>query len=95
MGDAMITEIRRSRISLHRAKKGYDYPTLRLPHQFSVLAGLPTCIYQTVHQGALAFLVVIAPTSASDYTIEECENDVECSKTPSSHVEDDAARMAA
>jgi hypothetical protein len=95
MRDAMITEIHRSKISLHRAKKGYDYPTLRLPHQFSVLAGLPTCIYQTVHQGALAFLVVIAPTSASDYTIEECENDVECSKTPSSHVEDDAARMAA
>jgi len=31
------------------------------PHRFSVLAGLPIKIYQTIHDGALAFLVVISP----------------------------------
>ena len=62
-----LLEIHRSKISLHHAKKGYSYPTIRLPHTFSVLAGLPTKIYQTVHEGALAFLVVISPKeNASD-----------------------------
>jgi hypothetical protein len=56
-----LLEIHRSRISLHHAKAGYSYPTIRLPHTFSVLAGLPTIIYQTVYEGALAFLVVISP----------------------------------
>lgn len=55
-----LFEIHRSKISLHHAKNGYSYPTVRLPHTFSQLAGLPTKIYQTVHEGALAFLVVIA-----------------------------------
>jgi hypothetical protein len=58
-----LLEIHRSKISLHRAKAGYDYPTIRLPHTSSVLAGLPTKIYQTVHEGALAFLVVISHTA--------------------------------
>jgi len=52
-----------AKISLHRAKAGYDYPTIRLPHTFAKLAGLPTRIYQTVHDGALAFLVVVSPGS--------------------------------
>jgi len=56
-----LLEIHYSKISLHHAKKGYNYPTIRLPHTFSRLAGLPTRIYQTVHKGALAFLVVISP----------------------------------
>jgi hypothetical protein len=56
-----LLEIHHSKISLHRAKTGYNYPTIRLPHTFSRLAGLPTRIYQTVHKGALAFLVVISP----------------------------------
>jgi hypothetical protein len=51
----------RGKISLHHAKEGYSYPTIRLPHTFSKLAGLPTRIYQTVHNGALAFLVVLSP----------------------------------
>lgn len=55
-----LLEINRSKISLHHAKANYNYPTIRLPHTFSVLAGLPTKIYQTVHKGALAFLVVIS-----------------------------------
>jgi len=57
-----LLEIYRTKISLHRAKAGYDYPTIRLPHTFSKLAGLSTRVYQTVHDGALAFLVVISPT---------------------------------
>lgn len=56
-----LLEIHHSKISLHRAKTGYNYPTIRLPHTFSRLAGLPTRIYQTVHKGALALLVVISP----------------------------------
>jgi len=56
-----LLEVNRSKISLHRAKAGYSYPTIRLPYAFSKLAGLPTRIYQTVHEGSLAFLVVISP----------------------------------
>ena len=50
-----LYEIHRSKISLHRAKADYSYPTIRLPYMFSKLAGLRTHIYQTVHDGALAF----------------------------------------
>jgi len=59
-----LFETHSSKISLHRAKADYCYPTIRLPYKFSKLAGLRTCIYQTVHDGALAFLVVVssAPT---------------------------------
>jgi hypothetical protein len=57
-----LLEIHRSKISLHLAKADYSYPTIRLPHTFSKLAGLPIRIYQTVHEGALAFLVVISST---------------------------------
>jgi len=60
-----LLEIHRSKISLHRAKTEYSYPTIRLPHTFSALAGLSTRIYQTVHNGALAFLVVVSSTSKS------------------------------
>ena len=34
---------------------------IRLPHTLSKLIGLPTKIYQTIYDGALAFLVVVAP----------------------------------
>jgi hypothetical protein len=60
-----LLEIHRSKISLHRAKEGYNYPTILLPHTLSKLAGLPTHIYQTVHNGALAFLVVVSSTAKS------------------------------
>lgn len=53
-----LLEIHRSKISLHRAKAGYSYATIRLPYTFSKLAELPTRIYQTVHDEARAFLVV-------------------------------------
>jgi hypothetical protein len=57
-----LLEIHRSKISLHRAKSGYDYPTIRLPYTFSKLAGLSMRIYQTIFDGSLAFLTVITPT---------------------------------
>jgi hypothetical protein len=60
--ESALLEIHRSKISLRRAKTGYNYQTIRLPDRFSKLAGLPTRIYQTVHDGALAFLVVISAT---------------------------------
>jgi hypothetical protein len=56
-----LLEIHRSKISLHHAKSGYDYPTIRLPHTFRNLPGLSTRTYQTVCEAALAFLVVISP----------------------------------
>jgi hypothetical protein len=61
-----LLEIHHSKISLHQAKSGYRYPTIRLPHTFSTLAGLPTRIYQTVHDGALAFLVVISSSNKNE-----------------------------
>jgi hypothetical protein len=63
-----LLEINRSKISLHRAKAGYDYPTIRLPHTFSKLAGLSTRIYQTIYNGSLAFLTVISPTENASKT---------------------------
>ena len=60
-----LLEFHRSKISLHRAKEGYSYPTIRLPYKFSKLAGLRTCIYKTVHDGALAFLVVVGSRNAA------------------------------
>jgi len=56
-----LLEIHSSKISLHHAKNGYGYPTIRLPYTFSRLAGLSARIYQTVQKGTLAFLVVISP----------------------------------
>jgi hypothetical protein len=57
-----LLEIHRSTISLHSAKANYSYPTIRLPCYFSPLAGMSAYIYQTVHDGALAFLVVVSST---------------------------------
>ena len=60
-----LREIHRSTIRAHHAKAGYDYPTIRLPVSFSHLIGLPTRIYQTLYNGATAFLVVISPESSA------------------------------
>jgi hypothetical protein len=70
-----LLEIYRSKISLHHAKEGYDYPIMRLPRTVSKLAGLSTRIYQTIYNGSLAFLTVISPT----------ENASKHPKPPSSH----------
>jgi len=73
-----LLEVHRSKISLHRASAEYSYPTVRLPHYLAKsLAGLSTRIYQTVHDGALAFLVVINTSSAgSEHTSENHESSV-------------------
>ncbi len=63
-----LLEIHRSKISLHHAKTGYDYPTIRLPHTFSRLVGLSAQVYQTVYKGSLAFLTVISPTENASKT---------------------------
>ncbi|MGZ4864566.1 MAG: hypothetical protein ACXV5H_07105 [Halobacteriota archaeon] len=67
--DPALSEIYRSTISLHHAKERYNYPTIRLPHTLAKLAGLPAHIYQTIHEGALAFLVVIADSSSESENI--------------------------
>jgi hypothetical protein len=59
-----LHEIQRGTIREHHAKAGYDYPTIRLPFTFSGLIGRSTRIFQTVHDGALAFLVVVSPESS-------------------------------
>jgi hypothetical protein len=70
-----LIEIHRSKISLHHAKTDYSYPTIRLPHTFSALTGLSTQIFQTVHKGALAFLVVVSPAvTATKRSAEQLEN---------------------
>jgi hypothetical protein len=51
-----LCEIHRSKISLHCAKTGYSYPTIRLPHTLSTLAGLSTRIYRQFTKGHLPFL---------------------------------------
>jgi len=65
-------------MSLHHAKEGYDYPTIHLPHTLAMLAGLPTRIYQTIHDGALAFLVVVTPQTRPSIQLENADA---CSKT--------------
>jgi len=56
-----LLDAHQSKISLHRASAEYRYPTIRLPHYLAKsLVGLPTRIYQIVHDGALASLVVVS-----------------------------------
>jgi len=68
-----LFEIYSSTIALHHAKKGYNYPTIRLPHTLARLAGLPTRIYQTIYDGALAFLVVVAPQANPSKQLENAD----------------------
>jgi len=73
--DSLLLELGSTKISVHHAKTGYDYPTIRLPFTFSALVGLSTRIYQTIHQGALAFLVVTSQTSTpSESSPDKYEN---------------------
>ncbi len=46
-------------ISLQSSKPSHAYPIIRLPREFSSLAGAKGTILQTIYKGALAFLVVI------------------------------------
>ena len=59
-------------ISVQSSKPSHAYPIVRLPREFRGLVGAAATIYQTVHDGALAFLVVVndrqdhKPHTASD-----------------------------
>jgi len=46
-------------ISIQSSKPSHAYPIIRLPREFSTLAGAKGTILQTVYKGALAFLVMI------------------------------------
>jgi hypothetical protein len=77
-----LLEIHRSKTSLHCAKTEYNYPTIRLPRKFSMLAGLPTRIFQTVHDGALAFLVVVSKGVGTENGAEPVENAILNGESP-------------
>jgi hypothetical protein len=79
--DFSLLTLGSSKISVHHAKVGYDYPTIRLSFAFSALIGLPTRIYQTVFQGALASLVVISSADAEKST-EKSENACSSAESP-------------
>jgi hypothetical protein len=82
LSKSKLLEINRSKISLHHAKASYSYPTIWLRHTFSKLAGLSTRIYQTVHEGALAFLVVVSNGSGCKNKNEQSGNDKTSPKSP-------------
>jgi len=59
---------------MHRSSAEYNYPTIRLPHYLAEsLAGLMTRIYQTIHDGALAFLVVVLPRFSENASTTRCD----------------------
>ena len=76
-----LHEIHHGTIRAHHAKARYDYPTIRLPFTFSGLIGLSTRIYQTVHDGALAFLVVVS-SAATEKGADQSEDAVLNAKSP-------------
>jgi hypothetical protein len=49
-------------------------PTVRLPDTFAKLAGLSTRVCQTLYNGALAFLVVIARTDETPENVTRSQN---------------------
>jgi hypothetical protein len=51
--------LRTHKIGLHSSKPSHAYPIIRLPREFHGLVGSNVEIYQTVHEGALVFLVKI------------------------------------
>ncbi len=53
-------------ISVQSAKPSHAYPIIRLPRAFRELAGSKVAIYQTVHDGKLAFLVT------TDQRVDNC-----------------------
>jgi hypothetical protein len=85
ISNRQLFEIHRSKISLHRAKADYSYPTIRLPRTFSTLAGLPTriikrCMTEHLHFWSSCHLQVYQETLPSDL-----ETTVQAPKPPSSH----------
>ena len=46
------------KIGVHSKKSPYTYPVIRLPREFRRLVGAVATVFETTHNGALAFLVV-------------------------------------
>ncbi len=46
------------KIGVHSKKSPYTYPVIRLPREFRKLVGAVATVFETTHNGALAFLVV-------------------------------------
>ncbi|MGZ7111915.1 MAG: hypothetical protein ACXVI1_10190 [Halobacteriota archaeon] len=46
-------------ISVQSSKPSHAYPIIRLPREFRELAGSKAEIYQTVHEGSVAFFVKV------------------------------------
>ncbi len=73
-------------ISVQSAKLSHAYPIIRLPREFRDLAGSKAAIYQTVHDGKLAFLVttkrevdnccLLASESESETRLSTLENEI-------------------
>jgi hypothetical protein len=47
------------KMSVQSSKPSHAYPIIRLPQEFSGLVGAAATIYETIHDGAQAFLVVV------------------------------------
>ena len=47
------------KIGVQSSKPSHAYPIIRLPREFRELAGSKADIYQTTHEGKLAFLVAV------------------------------------
>jgi len=66
------------RISLQSSKPSHAYPIIRLPRAFRRLAGAAATIYETTHNGPLAFLVVprYRGTGLTSYDVEKRSLDI-------------------
>src|SRR5665647_562420 len=86
--ETTLREVHHSKIFAHYAKARYTYPTIHLPLAFSGLIGLSTRIYQTVHDGALAFLVVVSSASeGEEKSLEKSEKAANGTRLPYLHGE--------
>jgi hypothetical protein len=63
-------------ISVQSAKQSHAYRIIRLPRQFHELAGSKADIYQTTHDGKLAFLVTVDKKVDNCCATADC-NDIE------------------
>ena len=63
-------------IGVQSSKPSHAYPIIRLPREFRNLAGLKADIYQTMHEGKLAFLVAVDKEVDNFCATDEC-GDVE------------------
>ena len=47
------------KIGVHSATASHAYPVIRLPREYAALAGEAAHIYQTEHEGKLAFFIAV------------------------------------